>query len=143
MDIAPVAVLWGNLPLFDLTKNLIQCREYHMEHLYNWSKFGMSLRLACGGQISSPRPCVKESGEREGPPVKGFSLSFSFHYLHRNRKGGSLFDVTGQTSNQVTYRLLTQYKVAPYDIPYIVSKFQPNRAELDSPYDILLVQCPG
>jgi hypothetical protein len=43
-------------------------------------------------------------------------------------------------SNQVTYRLLTNYKVAPYNILYIVANFQSNQAEVDFP--IWLVQCP-
>jgi hypothetical protein len=33
----------------------------------------------------------------------------------------------------VTYRLLTNDKVVPYDILYIVSNFQPTRAEVDFP----------
>jgi hypothetical protein len=52
--------------------------------------------------------------------------------------GAHLFDLC--RSDQVTYRLLTNYKVAPYDIPHIVLTFQPNRAELD--YPIGLVRCP-
>jgi hypothetical protein len=41
--------LWGNPPLFDLTENLTQCREYHREQLCNVSKVGRSLGLTCGG----------------------------------------------------------------------------------------------
>ncbi len=47
--------------------------------------------------------------------MKGFSLSLSFH-LHTRK--GSPFDP--HRSNQVTYRLLTNDKAAPYDILYII-----------------------
>jgi hypothetical protein len=93
------------------------------------------VRFGCGVQISELRSCVKETGEREEPFVKGFSLSLSFH-LHT--KGGSPFDP--RRSNQVTYRLSTNYKVVSHDILYIVSNFQPNRTEVDFP--IGLVRCP-
>jgi hypothetical protein len=37
----------------------------------------------------------------------------------------------------VTYGLLTNYKVAPYDIPYIVANFQPNRTKVDFPIGLV------
>ncbi len=98
--------LWGNPPLFDLAENLPQCREYHREQLCNWSKVRRSLGLTYGGQISEPRSCAKETGKWEGPFVKGFFRLLSFH-LPWN--WGSPFDP--HRSNQVAYRLLTDYKV--------------------------------
>ncbi len=46
-------------------------------------------------------------------------------------------------SNQVTYRLLTNYKVVPYDILNTVSAFQPNLiTDLDMDFPKGLVRCP-
>jgi hypothetical protein len=70
--------------------------------------------------------------EKEKGLVKGFSLSLSCH-LHT--KEGSSFDP--HRSNQGTYQLLTNGKVAPYDIPYILPSFQPNRADVDFPIELV------
>jgi hypothetical protein len=51
-DIAPA--LWGNPPLFNLAENVAQCREYHGEQLFNWSKVGGSLWLDLWGSKREP-----------------------------------------------------------------------------------------
>jgi hypothetical protein len=119
-DNAPA--VWENPPLFDLTENLTPCGIYYREQLWNWSKICRSLGLTCRGQISEPRSWVKETRESQGPFAKGFSLSLSFH-LHTNR--GSHFDP--HWSNQVTCRLLTNYKVVPNDIFCFLLSAKSNR----------------
>ncbi len=77
----------------------------------------------------SPGPVLKRREHEKGSRQGFLFLSLSLH-LHRN--GGLVFVPP-------KVKPMTHYKVVPYDIPYIVAKFQPNRAEVD--YPIGLVPC--
>ncbi len=124
----------------DLAENLTQCREYHREQICNWSKVGRSLGLTCAGQKVSLVVCKWNQSEREKSLHHKSQGPFSFARLFNRGAELAYLTSTGYRSNQVTYRLLTHYKVIPYDILYIVSNFQPNRTEVDFP--IGLVRCP-
>jgi hypothetical protein len=119
------AEVWGNNIRLDLAGNVSKCRKYLREQFSKGSEFGWSLDL-------TNFPYKWHGSEREistlhnsqGPSP--FSLFFrlfnqatrlhSLTYIHR--------------SNQVTYRILTGYKIVPYDISYILKHFQPNRKNI-------------
>jgi hypothetical protein len=128
-DVAPA--LWRNPSLFYLAENLTQCREYHRKQLCHWSKVDRSLGLTCGGQKVSLPLCASGMRVWERNPSQRALLFLS-------SLEARLFDL--YQSNKVTYRLLTNYKVVPSDILYMVSNFQPNRTEVDFP--IGLMRCP-
>jgi hypothetical protein len=98
-----VLALWGNLPQFEIRHNV-------------GNSIGSIFVLGQKSvdQISEPRSCVKETGERSGPALfKGFFLSHSFN-LHRN--------------GNWEWRLM---------ILSVHLSFQQNRTEVDSPIGLV------
>ncbi len=113
-------------------------RQYHRKQLYNCSKAGRSVGLTRGGLKASVSSCTYKEHESEKPFTK-CPLSFNFFtYIFNTATRLKFFDL--HRSNQVTYRLLTHWKVVPYGVTYIiVLNFQSNRTE--GLFPILSVRC--